>query len=174
MKFKCTVIRAYDLLAKWAGPVTFWLLLLVVRIVWGWAFYQAGKGKLGNISQPIDYFKQLGIPLPTLNAWFVSLLECFGGLMMIVGIATRPLALMLAVDMIVAYIAADRDSFTALFTDSDMSKFSGATPFWFLVASLLLFATGPGLFSVDGLILSLRHRLRHDETPRVAPSLSAH
>jgi hypothetical protein len=39
------------------------------------------KGKLLNIAKVIDFFTSLGIPAPTANAYFVSTLECFGGLL---------------------------------------------------------------------------------------------
>jgi putative oxidoreductase len=41
----------------------------------------------------MDFFTSLGVPAPSLNAYMVSSLECFGGLFLIIGLASRPLAL---------------------------------------------------------------------------------
>src|SRR5580658_6927183 len=83
--------------------------LLAVRLYWGWQFAQTGWGKLGNIHKVISFFTSLGIPAPTLNAWFISGLEFVGGILLIVGLGSRLIALPLAIDMIVAYIVADRE-----------------------------------------------------------------
>src|SRR5579862_5738687 len=84
--------------------------LLAVRLYWGWQFAQTGWGKLSDIHKVIGFFTDLGIPAPALNAWFVSGLEFAGGLVLIVGLGSRLVALLLAIDMVVAYIAADRDA----------------------------------------------------------------
>ena len=40
------------------------LLLLAVRLYWGWQFMQTGRGKLGDIHKVIGFFTDLGIPAP--------------------------------------------------------------------------------------------------------------
>jgi putative oxidoreductase len=52
--------------------------------------------------------------------------------------------------MIVAYVIADREALSAIFSEPD--KFYGATPYTFLFASLLILVFGPGQISVDALI----------------------
>jgi hypothetical protein len=47
-------ITAYKLLTRWAGPTILSLFLLLMRIVWGYAFFLTGKGKLGHIPKIID------------------------------------------------------------------------------------------------------------------------
>src|SRR5450432_4278904 len=142
----------------WVGPIVLSAFLLAVRIIWGWQFHIAGKGKLGNIDKPIGFFHDLNIPFATANAWFVSCLECFGGLLLLVGLFSRPVALMLTINMIVAYVTADREAWNALFHDGDVTKFSAAAPFWFLVASALVLGCGPGMFSIDAIIKRLFFR----------------
>src|SRR5579864_461620 len=83
-------------------------LLLAVRLYWGWQFFQTGYGKLMHISKVVAFFTTLGIPFPTFNAYFVSSLECVGGALLILGLGSRIIALPLTIDMLVAYIAADR------------------------------------------------------------------
>ena len=138
-----------DLYQRFVLTGTIWLghlFLLAVRIVWGWQFFQAGKGKLGDISQVTGYFKTLGIPLPKLNAIVASNTECFGGLLLLLGLGSRLISLPLTITMIVAYITADREAFGSL------DKFVAAAPFPFLMASLIVLFFGPGFFSVDRII----------------------
>ena len=125
-------------------------LLLALRVYFFWQLFQTGKGKLSNIGKIIEFFKSLGIPAPTVNAYFVSSLECFGGLLLIIGLASRPIALMVAASMFVAYWTADHEALTNMFSDPD--KFVQAAPFPFLLTALIVLAFGPGLLSVDALL----------------------
>src|SRR5437588_13114659 len=137
-------------------------LLLVVRLYWGWQFWQAGWGKLQDISKPIGFFTELGIPFPVFNAWFVSLLECFGGILLILGLASRLISIPLVIDMVVAYIAADREALKSIFSEPD--KFYAAAPYTLLFASLIVLIFGPGTISVDYLIARYV-RKRHSAEP---------
>lgn len=125
-------------------------LLLGVRFYWGWQFFVTGKGKLMNIARTAEFFGSLHIPLPTVNAYFVGGLECFGGLLLLVGLTSRPVAALLGVNMIVAYLTAHRDSVFNLWNDSD--NFVTQAPFLFLLASLIVFCFGPGAWSVDAVL----------------------
>lgn len=124
--------------------------LLAVRLYWGWQFMQAGWGKLSDIGKVIGFFTELGIPAPALNAYFVSALEFGGGLLLILGLGSRLIALPLVIDMVVAYLTADREAFFSIFSNPD--KFTAAAPYTFLVASLLVLVFGPGRFSLDALM----------------------
>jgi putative oxidoreductase len=126
------------------------LFLLFVRVYWGWQFIQAGLGKLNHIPRVTEYFTQLGLPVPHATAIFISLLEVIGGCLLILGLASRLIAFPLFIDMLVAYIAADRDALMSFV--SDPGKFYGAAPYTFLFASLIILIFGPGLFAVDSLI----------------------
>jgi putative oxidoreductase len=125
-------------------------LLLALRIYFFWQLFLAGKGKLTDIGKVIGFFTTLGIPAPQVNAYFVSSLECFGGLLLIIGLASRPLALMVAISMCVAYLTADADAVKGIFSDPD--KFVQAAPFPYLLTALIVLAFGPGLISVDAII----------------------
>src|ERR1700739_4039898 len=127
--------------------------LLGVRLYWGWQFMQTGWGKPTDISKVVGFFTELGIPAPALNAYFVSALEFSGGLLLILGLGSRLIALPLVIDMLVAYITADREALFSFFSNPD--KFTAAAPYTFLIASLLVLIFGPGRFSVDA-ILSAR------------------
>jgi putative oxidoreductase len=139
------------------------LLLLAIRLYWGWQFWQAGWGKLHDISKPIGFFTDLGIPFPIFNAWLVSILECVGGILLIVGFASRLISIPLVIDMTVAYLTADREALKSIF--SEPGKFYGADPYTFWFAALLIFIFGPGAFSIDWLIARFVDR-RYGESPR--------
>ena len=139
----------YALFARAAN----WLqspLLLAVRLYWGWQFFQSGWGKFGRLDKVVDFFTSLGIPLPAVNAYFVSGLEVVGGILLFLGLGSRLIALPLAFDMLVAYLTADREALGSIF--SDPAKFYNADPFTFLMASLIVLAFGAGMFSLDYLI----------------------
>jgi putative oxidoreductase len=122
-------------------------MLLAVRLYWGFQFAQTGWGKLHNLARITSYFASLNIPFPGFNAPFVSLLEFAGGILLMVGLFSRPIATLLAGDMLVAYWTADRDAFTSVF--SDPGKFYVADPYTFLFASLMILVFGAGFFAVD-------------------------
>ena len=139
--------RAYRLLVAAASSLQS-PFLFVVRVYWGIQFFQSGWGKLHDIQKVVGFFTELGIPLPALNAWLVGLAECVGGALLILGLGSRLIALVLSVDMIVAYATADREALGTVFS-SDPGKFFEATPFSFLFASLTILIFGPGKFSLD-------------------------
>jgi putative oxidoreductase len=138
--------RYYRLLIRAASSLQS-PFLLAVRLYWGWQFMQTGWGKLNDSQKVIGFFTHLGIPAPALNAYFISGLEFAGGFFLILGLGSRLIALPLAIDMMVAYIAADREALFSIFSDPD--KFTGAAPYTFLVASLIVLIFGPGKASVD-------------------------
>jgi putative oxidoreductase len=126
---------------SWAGP-------LVMRLVVGYVFMLTGWAKLNNLPQMIENFTEWGIPLPKLLTPFASGVECFGGVMLILGLFTRIPAAMLVVVMIVAIKVAkwgDVDSLETLL---------GLEEVTYLAAFLWLAIAGPGPISLDRLLLN--------------------
>jgi len=141
--------KLYGLLIRVASafqPV----LLLAVRLYWGWQFAQTGWGKLQHLDRVTKFFTSLGIPMPHANAIFIAVLEFVGGILLALGLGSRLVALLFVGDMLVAYVTADHDAFVSFISNPD--KFVGATPFAFLLASLLILIFGPGRFSLDALV----------------------
>jgi putative oxidoreductase len=132
-------------------------LLLALRLYWGWSFFVTGKGKLLNLDQTAEFFGGLGLPFPKVNALLAGSTECFGGLLLLVGLGSRLVSLPLAFTMLVAYFTADREALFGIFSEPD--KFLAADPFLFLLVSVIVLAFGPGAFSLDWLIA---RRLRTD------------
>jgi len=126
--------------------------LLFVRLYWGWQFLETGWGKLHDLGKVTNFFTSLGIPAPALNAAFVSGLEFAGGILLAIGLASRLIAFPLAIDMIAAYLIADREALFSIVSNPD--KFYAAAPYTFLFASLIVLIFGPGKFSVDAILAS--------------------
>jgi putative oxidoreductase len=141
--------RAYELVFS-GGTIPTSVFLLLVRLYFFWQLFLTGKGKLSNLGKITEFFTSLGIPLPALNAFFIGSLECFGSLLIIVGLASRPLSLLIAISMIVAYFTADFEAIANIVSDSD--KFVKADPFPFLLAALIIYVFGAGKFSLDALL----------------------
>ncbi|MCX7305482.1 MAG: DoxX family protein [Hyphomicrobiales bacterium] len=72
------------------------LALLGARLLLAFIFLSSGLSSLGNMAGAAGYFSSLGLPTPTLVAWAASLFELVAGIMILVGLATRPAALALA------------------------------------------------------------------------------
>ena len=125
-------------------------LLLIIRLYWGWSFAQTGWGKLMNLERTTNFFASLNLPAPKLNAIAAGSTECVGGVLLALGLFTRFASPALIVVMMVAYLTADREALFAIFSDGD--KFTGAAPFLFLFAALIVFAFGPGKLSLDALV----------------------
>jgi putative oxidoreductase len=130
-------------LGVWAQPV----LLLAIRLYWGWGFFQTGKGKLMNLEKTTAFFAELNLPWPTLNAIAAGVVEGVGGLLLVVGLASRFASGALIFTMGVAYATAHREELSQIFSDTD--TFTEAAPFLFLLASVIVFAFGPGKISAD-------------------------
>jgi len=139
-----------QLLLKWlidwprrvAGHLA-WLAPLFARITVGWVFLWSGWGKLHNLPQVTENFVGWGIPWPQGLAPFVSGVEFFGGLLLLVGLLTRISAGALGITMIVAIASAkwaDVDSLETLL---------GFDEFEYLALFLWLAIAGPGAVSLD-------------------------
>lgn len=143
------LLRLYRRLVS-ALPLLQSPMLLAVRLYWGFQFAQTGWGKLHNLSKITGFFASLNIPFPGLSAPAVSLLEFLGGILLMIGLFSRPIAFLLTCNMFVAYWTADREALTSVF--SDPGKFYVADPYTFLFASVMVLIFGSGLLAVDSVI----------------------
>jgi putative oxidoreductase len=121
--------------------------LLAVRLYWGWQLIESGWGKLHNLPKVTEFFTSLNLPMPAQMAVFISCVEFLGGIFLAVGLLSRLTALVLTVNMIMAYVTADREALRSIFSDPD--KFYVAAPYVFLIASLIILIFGPGKFCLD-------------------------
>jgi len=140
-------------LYAWFATIASYLqspFLLFVRLYWGFQISQNGWGKLHNLAHVTEFFGSLGLPAPGATATFVSTFEFVGGIFLILGLASRLVALMLFVDMTVAYITAEPQAFFSFFKDPGKFYVADAYTFWFTALIILIF--GPGLIALDALI----------------------
>ncbi len=121
---------------------------LVARIVCGEVFMSTGWGKLNNLPKITQLFIDLGIPAPGIMAPFVSGVEFFGGLLLLVGLFTRIAAPPLVIVMVVAIASAKADQIDSLDTLLGFEEMS------YLAMFLWLAIAGPGKLSLDYLFKS--------------------
>jgi putative oxidoreductase len=125
--------------------------LLFVRVYWGFQLAQNGWGKLHNLARVGQFFSSLGLPAPGFTATVIASIEFIGGILLAVGLFSRFVGLVLTIDMLMAYIVADREALFSIFSDPD--KFTAAAPYTILFAALLILIFGPGKFALDTLLL---------------------
>lgn len=150
-QIKQLATRGYLLLIR-AGELLQPFFLLAMRLTWGYDFYFYGKGKLVEHQNFVEVLTGLNIPFPEFNAWFVAGVETFGGIFLMLGLLSRPWALALTINMIVAYFSVESDRNTILNYFEDYNPFFAATPFFNLQIAVIVLAFGPGFFSLDALL----------------------
>ena len=138
------VTRVYT----WLNSIE-WIARLAVRIALGIEFFGSGLGKLGRVSGLIQFFRSLGIPGAEILAPFVASTELVCGVLVAVGLATRPAAVMLCGVMTVAIVtaAAPEKHITASWHGL-LEFFYLPEVLLFLLLAWIVFA-GPGRASLD-------------------------
>ena len=101
-----------------------------------------GWGKLQDPAGIIGGTEKMGFPLPTFFGWMAILAEFGGGLLLAIGLATRPAAFLIMSTMGVAALVAHAN-------DPFARKELAVT--YFMVALLFLF-TGSGRYGADALL----------------------
>jgi putative oxidoreductase len=146
MNFFGLIRRLYALAVRGASLLQS-PFLLAVRLYWGVPLARNGWAKLHNLDRVTDFFSSLGLPAPHVTAAFVSSVELVGGILLAAGLLSRFTGLVLSIDMLMAYITADREALLSIFSDTD--KFIGAAPYTILFAVLLILIFGPGKIALD-------------------------
>lgn len=114
-------------------------LLLVSRILLALLFIVAGYGKLaGGPANFAGHLTQMGFPAAIFFAWATTALELLGGLAILIGLATRPVAAALALFCIATALVAHLGQSTELLKNLAIAG-----------GYLLLAVTGAGAFSAD-------------------------
>lgn len=118
--------------------------ILVGRILLSILFILSGFAKLTAISGTAGWFGSIGLPLPTVTAVVVGIVELLGGLAILVGFKTRIAAILLAVFTLAATAIAHldfADQMQVLMLQKNLGLVGGF---------LLLAAVGAGSISIDG------------------------
>ena len=121
------------------------ILALSLRLVFGWQFFLTGRGKLAHLERTAEFFASLHIPAPGAHALGIGLLECVGGILLLLGAGTRVLSALLAGAMLVALATAHRGEITA----DGLDGLFAAPPFPYLLATAFLLIAGPGRLALD-------------------------
>lgn len=122
-------------------------ILLLCRLYWGWGFMHSGWIKLQDIEKFANSLETLNVSLPYFNAYLVGYLEFFGGLFLLLGFASRLIAIPLIIEMAFAYAIVHFEAVKLILDNPD--KFVAQAPFNYLFVCLLVLAFGPGRFSLD-------------------------
>jgi putative oxidoreductase len=121
--------------------------LTLIRVIVGIVFLAHGSQKLFayGIDGVAAGMGQLGLPLPYLSAALVTFTEFFGGLALILGLATRLAAAPLAFAMLIATTVAHGAAGFFLPTGYEFALL-------LLVLNVGLVLTGPGALALDNVI----------------------
>jgi putative oxidoreductase len=126
-----------------------WLGRLVVRLSVGIEFFGSGLGKLEKLPGFIQYFRSLGIPFPELQAPFVACVELVCGSLVLIGLLTRPAALMLCGLMVVAIVTAAAPEHHITASWHGLLEFFYLPEWCLLLLLAWLVLAGPGRASLD-------------------------
>jgi putative oxidoreductase len=119
---------------------------LVARVTLGAVFASTGWGKLRHLDKVTAFFTELGLPAPHFQATMVGTVELVGGLLLVMGLATRLASLPLLGTMVVAILTAKRAELTGV------TELFGFIEWTYLVMLGWLALSGPGRFSLDGVL----------------------
>lgn len=126
--------------------------LAILRIVLGIAMAVHGWGKLsGGVDGVAGFFGSIGVPLPSLTAWLVTIIELVGGILLILGAATQIASLLIALVLLGAIVFA---RISGPFIDGGAISWEKEAVF--LAAAICLFLSGPGAWSVDDIVIDTR------------------
>src|SRR5689334_6708010 len=122
-------------------------VLFVLRLGSGGVFVVFGAGKFVDHASELASFQAYGLPAPDAFVYAIGVIELVGGLLLIVGLATRPAALVLAGDMIGAILV----------SGVGLGELVSLTlaPAQLAVCLFLVF-TGPGMWALDRRFAALK------------------
>lgn len=129
--------------------------LLILRLAMGIIFLAHGWPKLpgGPMGGPTGFsgfLKQIGVPLPLFFAWVVVLLETVGAALLILGLGTRILAALFAIEMLVAAFVAKRGFMKVGFMAQQTTGWE--FDFALLAGALALLFIGAGSLALDPVV----------------------
>lgn len=128
------------------------LFLLYMRVTWGHQFFLAGIDKLKDIPGTVEMFTKLNIPSPVFHAYQVGILEAVGGILLIIGLASRLITIPLIILLLTALSTAHGEYLAKFRFILDPHILVIQEPYPFLITVLIVFIFGPGRISFDAWI----------------------
>jgi len=123
-------------------------VILIARILLALLFLIFGWGKLTDYSGAVAEMTQSGVPLPTIATLVAIVVEFFVSIAVILGVWTRPLAVVLAL-----YTLATAFIGHPYWSMDGADRFANMINFYKNVSIIggffLLYVTGPGKYSAD-------------------------
>ncbi|MCU0331350.1 MAG: DoxX family protein [Candidatus Kapabacteria bacterium] len=136
-------IQRNTLIDIFTRPIGIDIALTALRVCLGALLVYHGSLKLfGGLGQMIGAIERRGWPLPHLQALMATYIEFAGGVLLIVGLFTRPVALFnVVLFSIITYVWQGNDGFM-----------QQEKPFLFLMLAIFFCFVGPGKWSVDAFV----------------------
>jgi putative oxidoreductase len=125
--------------------------ILLARILLSLLFLIFGWGKLTNYSGTLGYFTQTGVPMPMLSTIIAIAMEFFVSVLIILGVFTRPLAVLLALYTLGTALIG-HPYWTAAAGAQMESMINFYKNVSIIGGLLLLYVTGAGKYSIDAKI----------------------
>jgi putative oxidoreductase len=133
------------------------VILLIARLLMGWIFLKVGWDHLMNPAGMVGYLTALGAPAPSVLAWPALIAELLIGIGLILGIATRYVALLTVLWLIIAtwlahryWVYPDATPGQPALSASSGNQFAHMLKNLSMIGgALVLFVTGAGRISVD-------------------------
>src|ERR1051325_4915268 len=136
--------------------------IIVLRPIAGGLFLWEGMLKVIYVNQGVGRFTKLGLPFPQATANMVGVLEIVGGILLITGFLTRPIAIPFVIEMLVAILSTK----ISLYMGTSSLPLPPVPPqigFWAvlheirseyaqLMTTIFLLVAGPGRWSLDALL----------------------
>lgn len=120
--------------------------LLAVRLILAYGFFNPAIMKWQNIESIKEWFGQLGIPFPGLNAYLSASTEMAGVILLTLGLANRIISIPLIFVMIVAIVTVH------IGNGFEAGNNGFEIPIYYILLLLVILIYGAGKYSLDYLI----------------------
>jgi uncharacterized membrane protein YphA (DoxX/SURF4 family) len=149
---------------------------ILLRLMAGGVFLWEGILKFVYTNQGVGRFTKIGLPFPQATADFVAVLEIVGGVLLIIGFLTRPIAIPFVIEMLIAMLSTK----IAMYMGTSPLPLPPVPPqigLWAvlheirseyaqLMTTMFLLMAGPGRWSLDALLIrKTKEDKRHVPNP---------